>query len=354
MTSRRNASEPESAGEIRLRQTAQVSAADQTRTFEIAVVLPTGASTEEIQRAIEGAEMGMRGLSEQMDRQISAFREEAVHGGNVIASLPPAVEPKAVAAPVAPPQAVPEAESEATTPAEPVATAEPAPEEASPEPTEAAAKPPKKMTSSEFYRAAKTLGYDAMGAQKALGVPSLADIDLVEALERLRELAAQPAAPPAPTPAPTRGFTEELRPGDEDGLPPPDMLDDLDEPDFAPVEDDLDGQDGEAEATKPDAAATRRRTDAERRLRALRALRGSGPPATPEQRQALANCFISPLGADFARDLVSAIWHPVPGERLNAARTRNLVEWSKEDDEFEETAALIFELARQPADEGEE
>ncbi|MBA3825989.1 MAG: hypothetical protein H0X24_19080, partial [Ktedonobacterales bacterium] len=95
MTSRRNAPEPESAGEIRLRQTAQVSAADQTRTFEIAVVLPTGASSEEIQRAIQGAELGMRGLSEQMDRQISAFRDEAQQGGTVVASLPPAAPPQA-------------------------------------------------------------------------------------------------------------------------------------------------------------------------------------------------------------------------------------------------------------------
>jgi hypothetical protein len=74
----------------------------------------------------------------------------------------------------------------------------------------------------------------------------------------------------------------------------------------------------------------------------------------PDQRQALANCFINPLGSDFARDLVAAIWHLAPGEKLNAARTRSLVEWSKEDEDFEETAALIFDLARQPASEGED
>nr|MBA3826668.1 hypothetical protein [Ktedonobacterales bacterium] len=169
------------------------------------------------------------------------------------------------------------------------------------------------------------------------------EVDLTEALERLRALAATPA----------RGFAEEMRADDDDGAPPQDLLDDLDEPDFAPAPDDLDGLESDAEP-KPDAEALRRRSTAERRLRTLRALRGSGPPATPEQRQALGNCFITPLGADFARDLVSAIWHPIPGERLNAARTRNLVEWSKEDDDFEETAALIFELARQPMPEQED
>ncbi len=332
MTSRRSAPEPESAGEIRLRQTAQVSAADQTRTFEIAVVLPTGATSEEIQRAIQGAELGMRGLSEQMDRQISAFRDEAVNGGTVVAALPPSPQPKAVAAPAA---SAPQVETSA-----PV-TADPAPT-----PTSAATSP---MSSSEFYRAAKALGFDAMAAQKALGGASLADADLTDALERLRALAAQPTAAAAPSATPARGFAEEMRPDDDDGAPPQEMLDDLDEPDFAPAHDDLDG---EADP-KPDAGAQRRRATAEGRLRSLRALRGSGPPATPELRQALGNCFITPLGSDFARDLVAAIWHPIPGEKLNAARTRNLVEWSKEDDDFEETAALIFELARQPVPEEE-
>ena len=88
-------------------------------------------------------------------------------------------------------------------------------------------------------------------------------------------------------------------------------------------------------------------------MRELRGLRGGGPVATPELRQILKNCVTTPLGQERTQELIVALWHLSPGEKLNAARTRRLIEWSKEDDNFEETVDQVITLARQPAPAGE-
>lgn len=342
MTNRRaNNNEPETTGEIHLRQTVQMTVADQTRTLEIAVTLPSGASADEIDRTIRQAEVGMRGITEQLDRQIAALKEPAMgqvidaahpHGNGALLNEP--VQTRATPEPA--PQPEPTPNPEPTPP--PEATTAPAPDETT-----------DKMTTAVFLKAAKALGYSSGEAIKALGVKSLTGVDLDEALTSLRALAAAPA---------TRGFAEEIGPYDASPEQDPTANltepDELDEPDFGPVPEDAANETFAPEAEKPPvdsaaAAAQRRQDEAARRLRALRATRGAGPPATPEMRQVLFNTVISPLGNETAQALVTALWHPAPGEKLNAPRTRQLVEWSKEDDNFEETAALVIALARQPA-----
>ena len=347
MSNRRNANEPEPTGEIHLRQTVQMTVADQTRTLEIAVTLPSGASADEIDRTIRQAEVGMRGITEQLDRHVAALKDASM--GHVVDAghAPDAL----LAEPTAQPNST-HAATDVPHATEPVA-ATPAPAEAPPAGTA-------KLTTAAFIKAAKELGYDSQAATKALGEKSLTGLDLVEALARLRAIAAAAQA------APARGFAEEIGPYDAEsdgvdehlmGMSEPD---DADEPDFGPVPEEHahDGFAPEAEAgntptAQVDAEAMRRHEDAVRRLRDLRSGRGGGPPATPEMRQVLFNCVISRLGSELAQTLVTTIWNLAPGEKLNAARTRQLIEWSKEDDNFEETAAAVIALARQPAPTGE-
>src|SRR5271165_5636684 len=83
-------------GEIRLRQTAQVTVSDQLRTLEIAVTLPAGATPEEISEAMQQAEIGMAGLSEQLDRHIDHLR--SAHSTVVPVAESPILPPKAASA----------------------------------------------------------------------------------------------------------------------------------------------------------------------------------------------------------------------------------------------------------------
>ncbi len=181
-----------------------------------------------------------------------------------------------------------------------------------------------------------------MTASKALGVTSLQGIDYAAALRQLQALRA-----PAP-----RAFAEEIGPYDP-ALAQAGAEDGPDEPDFGPIaEEDLDPEASTPGVTTPDAAGQKREAAA-RLLRELRSLRGGVPVAAPELRQILKNCVITPLGQERTQELIVAVWHLAPGEKLNAARTRRLIEWSKEDDDFEETVDRVIDLARQPAPAGE-
>src|SRR5579875_1207077 len=296
--SSRSSKDSEPAGEIRLRQTAQLSVADQTRTFEIAVTLPAGASDEEIDRAARQAEIGMRALSEQMDRHIAAVRETA--GGQMIdaahAPGPMLAEPQpngahasAGTAAVPPADTAPETPADDTLPAgKRAATRAPAPE------------PPKTtgMDLQAFLAEAGTMGYDIVSAAKALGLTSLKDVDLAQALEQLRALH---AASPAPVPEPpAHAFAEEI--GPYDSVSDADDLAEMDEPDFGALPDEPDDAafagepEAEAEsaqvatsAAQANATEARRTAEAERRLRQLRAISGGAATATPELRTALGN-----------------------------------------------------------------
>ncbi len=304
-------------GEIRLRQTAQVTISDQVRTLEIAVTLPAGASPEEIAEAMQQAEIGMSGLSEQLDRHIDHLRGALAQTAPVTAIS------------------------------------------AAPSPTTSAPTETPTLTMGAFLKAASALGFQTDDLAGILGITSLTGIDLVSALARLHAIVASNAAP---------GFAEEsanYSPEADDAdagqfatelgatLASLADLDEFDEPDFgiAPEDDD-----GAATATATDdrpslaeAERLRQRGESLDRLRTLRALRGEGPPAPPEMRQRLFNCVIEPLGKEQAQALIMSIWNPAPGEKLNAARTRALVDWGLHDDMFVENAAIVIELAQAPS-----
>lgn len=374
MSSRRSTNEPESTGEIHLRQTVQMTVADQTRTFEISVTLPAGASAEEIDRTLQHAEVGMRGLSDQMDRYVSATRDQNGHPVPMVESAPhpPLLDEPPPAAPPAQDLA-PETTNGATpaTPASPAAEEPAAPEAA--------------MTMPDFLAEAAELGYTSSSAVKALGVKTLRGMDLAQALAELRALHASPApaAPPGATtpsapppatptkqkasPAPAHAFAEEI--GPYDTVSDADDLAELDEPDFGAISDEQHTFDeGEAESapTSPAVAASQpapetapspeaqRQVAAQQRLRQLRSLHSGGADATPELRQALKHVFLDYLGIQTATEVIKAVWQMAPGEKLNAPRTRALVEWGKEDDDLADTAARIIALAQQPAPVGEE
>ncbi len=355
MSSRRNANEPEPTGEIHLRQTVQMSVADQTRTFEISVTLPAGASTDDIDRTIRQAEIGMRGLSEQMDRHITAARENST--GQV-------VEAALHAAPLLHEPLAHPANGHAPSAAVPVPGDDPVDAPSASPPT------PDTMSFQAFLAEAGEMGYTSVTAAKALGISSFKDLDYTQALAQLHALHASPApARPAP-----RAFAEEV--GPYDAVSDADDLAELDEPDFGALTDEhgtfADEPEPESpgpapshEASAPPASPRstaeeerpspeqQRQAAAAQRLRQLRGLRGSGVAATPEQRAALANCFINPLGNEMAKEVISTVWHMVPGEKLNAPRTRALVEWGKEDDDLADTAARVIALASAPAPAGE-
>jgi hypothetical protein len=373
MSSRRSANDPEPTGEIHLRQTVQMTVADQTRTFEISVTLPAGASAEEIDRTLQHAEVGMRGLSDQMDRYVSAAHD---HDASLVeaAPHPPLLEEPSAASPAQ------DAASDATNGAVPSAPAPP--------PTPEPSAPEAMMTMQDFLAEAAELGYvSSTAAVKALGVKTLRGMDLAQALTQLRALHSSPATPPAaatpaasesvaPPPAapakkatlaPAHAFAEEI--GPYDAVSDADDLAELDEPDFGAISDEHHTFDeGEAEpAPTPPASAPaqptpeaalspeeQRQAAVQQRLRQLRSLRGGGAEPTPELRQALKHVFLDYLGNQAAIAVINAVWQMAPGEKLNAPRTRALVEWGKEDDDLADTAARIITLAQQPAPVGEE
>jgi hypothetical protein len=309
MMTSRHSSSSDDAGQIHLRQSAEVTMQGQRRTFEIAITLPAGAGSEAIAQALQQAEAGMQGLTERMNHEIEAAQVgaspamiEAEHAPeSAVAQIP-----ERIAAPAA---ATPDAETAGLT---------------------------------AFLRAARDLGFDVLTASKALGVSSLQGIDYAAALRQLQAL-----RPPVP-----RAFAEEI--GPQDAAASQTVPDDgPDDPDFGPIdEEDLDPETATPGAPTPD-AALQKRDAAMRLLRELRGMRSGGPVATPELRQSLKNCVIAPLGQERTQELIVAVWHLAAGEKLNAARTRRLIEWSKDDDDFEETAALVIDLARQPAPAGE-
>jgi hypothetical protein len=359
MSSRRNTNEPEPTGEIHLRQTVQMTVADQTRTFEISVTLPAGASTDEIDRTIRQAEVGMRGLSEQMDRHISAARENGA--GQMVEAAPHPAPLLNEPAPPPGPLPIEDGEGESGKNGNKNGTA---------------------LTFQAFLAEAGELGYTSVTAAKALGITSFKDLDYAQALAQLRSLHAAPAspAPPAPAAAAPRAFAEEI--GPYDAVSDADELAEMDEPDFGALSDEhgafadepepeaasgphdtappptanvpspLSVKDGEGPGVGP-SPEQQRQEAAMQRLRQLRGLRGGGAVATPEQRAALTNCFINPLGNETAKEVISTVWHMVPGEKLNAPRTRALVEWGKEDDDLADTAARVIALAQQPTPAGE-
>jgi hypothetical protein len=373
MSSRRSTNEPEPTGEIHLRQTVQMTVADQTRTFEISVTLPAGASAEEIDRTLQHAEVGMRGLSEQMDRYVGAVRDHEAPMVEAAQHQPLLEEPSA------PP--VKDAAHDSANGAAASAPASSPPHE--PPATTAT------MTMQDFLAEAAELGYTSSTAVKALGVKNLRGMDLAQALAELRALHASPAsaaappvaaAPSAPASAapsaatvakqetaPAHAFAEEI--GPYDAVSDADDLAELDEPDFGALSDDQHAfaDEPETDAATPLASAAstpapvpapspaemQRQADLQR-LRTLRSLRGGGAEATPELRQALKHVFLDYLGNQTAIAVINAVWQMAPGEKLNAPRTRALVEWGKEDDDLTDTAARIIALAHQPAPVGEE
>lgn len=311
---------PQPAGEIHLRQAVEVRLADQTRTLEIAVTLPTGATPEDIAQALQVATVGMRDLGSQLDTHVAALHV-ATQPAPLISSNGHHV-PAAISAPD--PEPAP-----AVTPSSPESTTE--------------------LSMAGFLKAALELGYTAADIREALGENTLTGLDRVEALARLREL---PSNRPTPI---SRGFAEEDGPDDApEATESKSFTDndlDMDEPDFGPVAEEArdDVFTSSAPPETPEVIAARQRDEAMRHLRTLRSIRAAGAAATPEQRTALANVVIGPLGRERAQELIIAIWHPAQGEKLNAPRTRALVEWAKEDDHFEETAEQVIALAQLPA-----
>ncbi len=73
----RHSSPPDDAGQIHLRQSAEVTMHGQRRTFEIAITLPADAGAEAIAQALQQAEAGMQGLTERMNHEIQAAQTGA-------------------------------------------------------------------------------------------------------------------------------------------------------------------------------------------------------------------------------------------------------------------------------------
>ncbi len=371
----------ETTGAITLRQTVQTTIQGQAHTFEIALTLPHNATADEMQRAIQQAHIGMQQLSEQLAGHIAGLQaaptspQENGHAPTEAANhrAAPPEAGKSDARPMA------TATESAPLPAEHSTGTGSIPPSAVPEQQAEAAPetpPAKPMSRPVFFREAGALGFKSTEIPKALGVAALADIkDYAVALEQLRQIAQEreaAASEPAPVtheaPA-TRGFAEELSAYETASKAEAEEeeaemhlagelasladLDDLDEPDFGPAPEDQEDGVFAPESSSPEtpnAHAVQVRGAAQRRLRELRAIRTSIAAPTDEQRKAFMNCVWTPLGKERAQELIKALWNPPPGEKLNAARTRALFEWSKDDD-FEEVVAAVIDLAHQAAPE---
>lgn len=208
-------------------------------------------------------------------------------------------------------------------------------------------------TLTAFFKAAAEYGYKAADIPAALNLETVSGYtDFVGGLNRLKELALVRDSEQPATSLPAHGFAEEISPYVQQQDPANidlDLLAEIDEPDFGSQSstelDESFAPDSEGERDEIENAEIQQQTIivlAERRLQLLRQIQNTGTIATPDQRQVLLNLVIDRLGKDRAQHLVMAIWHPATGERLNAARTRALVEWSKEDDQFEQVVDQVL------------
>jgi hypothetical protein len=323
------------ADSIHLRQTVQVPVGAQVHTIEVSITLPPDATPDAIAGAVQTAANGISQMTTILKEQIaSLYAAPAIDTTMPINAAPTPSEPASTPATEAMPEPTSDEQSLSTRPAKYTPT-----------------------TRVAFLKAAKEYGFDSEGVVNALGTPIGEITDFASALERLKMMTqtSTPQHESDAAPAPARGFAEEIGayesavPTPEEDLPDgyassPD-LDELDEPDFAPV-DMADEDEIPPEPAKDPSLILR--ASAQARLQRMRQLRPNGAPATPELRTALMNLVIGRLGKERAQELIMTIWNPPAGEKLNAARTRELVEWSKEDDQFEETADLVMMLARVP------
>ena len=369
----------EGQGEIRLRQTVQVSIADQLHTLEVAVTLAPDATPDAIAGAVQRAAIGMRQLSEGLAHHIDLLKQE--HVPLIEKSTQPTIDahPPVVAQPVATKaDSSLSASSSVADTASVQETIRPSQSSSVADAMTAqeTARPSKytPTTMPAFLKAASEYGFKGPEIPKALGMEVMPQKEeFASALERLKILAQQspatttPIATSAPTPSAQHGFAEEIAPYPQNGIAVTasddeddqldaelaaelSLLDDDDEADFGPVNEEEANLAFAPESSQPDVAPPAPvQSEEQRRLIALRAIRNAGAVPTPEQRQALMHMVIGPLGKERAQDLIMLIWNPPLGEKLNAARTRALVEWSREDDQFEETAIAIIDLARQSA-----
>ncbi len=297
-------------GSLTLKRTTQLSIGGQTHTFEYIVQLQTTASQDEITGAITSASAGMS----VMLQQIAQKTDHLNNSGGPAAHEPhplPIAEKTPIAATVTETAKAPEKAASRFAPA----------------------------TMAAFLKAALEYGFRAQDIPAALQIPSLEKFtDFAGGLERLKLLVAEktsdiPAAQPQKAPA--HSFAEETSPY-ETGQEAEETVqdDEMDEPDFQLTDDVFD-----PETSQPGAPSSE--SDAARMLKSLRAISAKGMPASAELRQRLKQQVIDQLGSETAQQVVKVIWNPPAGERLNAARTQALIDWSAADNFIQTAHAVI-------------
>lgn len=272
---------------IWLRQAVTFTVDGQTRTLEIGIPLPPGATRDDVEALLNQADAGMARLSRYLDERVAAqlgtplpppapiiaptpiVTEQAPVSADeaiaeavadvpelpatpkpvveepVAASTPPSRsperEPVAPARP-APVRSVPRPSSAASPQAQP--TAAPAPRTSRPTPPPPATGPD--MTRPQFIAALAELGLNPKQAMDRLGVRSLEGLNLREALEVLRRQLVQ-ESPSAPAAAPeSEASAPAPEPEAAPTAPEPRYFDEEDDPDLVFTVDAPDFEDEEA------------------------------------------------------------------------------------------------------------
>ena len=302
-------------GSLTLKRTTQLSIGGQTHTFEYIVQLQTTAAQEDIADAVVSATAGMSAMLQQITQKNGQFNQTGSTAAAPEAQQLPSAEKAPIVSATAETVKVPEKPGSRFAPA----------------------------TMAAFLKAALEYGYRAQDIPAALQIPSLEKFsDFTGGLEQLKQLAAQkssetPAAQPVKAPA--HSFAEENTPYEAAQEAEEVVQDDeMDEPDFQLTDDVFD-----PESSQPGAASAE--SDAARLLKSLRAIPAKGAPASAEMRLQLKQHVIDRLGSETAQQVVKILWNPPAGERLNAARTQALIDWSASENFMQTAYALTHSAA---------
>ena len=232
---------------IWLRQSVTFTANDQTRTVEIAIPLPLGASPDEVEALLAEAGAGMDRLTRHLDARVAAL----LGGTAESAPAAPASSPHSRAAtapadaPATPPPtpAIRESAPPAAQTAPPVRVSAPparsAPQPAAstraPAPAEPPTPPPAApLALPEFIAAAQSeLGLNPRQAMEKLGVKTLSGLNLREALEMLRRQTLRDGDTPTPAPAAASPAPARSRTAPANAAPPRYFDEEDDEPPLA-------------------------------------------------------------------------------------------------------------------------
>jgi hypothetical protein len=372
----------ESSGDhIWLRYATQFTVAGRTRTVEMSIPVPLGASEDQREQLLHEADAGMLQLSNHVEKiatqlmqrgQVSTVASTSGQNGRAPASVPPF--PRPAAAPAlqttdhpAPPRTRensqdPASQRNDTLVRQPVGASMPV----------STNDVPNNLTIPQFVKIiSETLGLDSKQAMSKLGVRSLSGINLRKELERLRQIiqlengnetvmpsvrevreSLSPASRPASSSGPAAGQTQsytatnEARAGarNDVGIKPIGFDEEERESDIIGLnnglDDDLDNDDDLDELDFSQELTERQRARAQEIIKSLR--ESGGMTIVSANRMNVLNTIVSSqVSEQQLLTLIQKVWRVNALKKLKVDQAERLISWAKEDDFVNEVIDIL-------------